>query len=102
MNYNSYNDFWIERLSYNAIQNGKNKFTKEEIQWALCLVEDDHRFGDAELDDKQKMAVDVLVWTARKYFLDQIEIKDKYLCDCHRNYGKDCLFPEKYRNGGCK
>ena len=29
-------------------------------------------------------------------------IKDKYVCDCHKNYGKDCLFPDKYRGGGCK
>lgn len=28
-------------------------------------------------------------------------IEDKYLCDCHRNHGKDCLFPEKYRKEGC-
>lgn len=26
---------------------------------------------------------------------------DNYICDCHRNYGKDCLFPEKYRKEGC-
>lgn len=36
-----------------------------------------------------------------EYFLDQLEIKDKYICDCHRNHGKDCLFPEKYRKEGC-
>ena len=36
-----------------------------------------------------------------EYFLDQIGIKDNYICDCHKNHGKDCLFPEKYRNGGC-
>lgn len=35
VNYNNYYQFWLERLSYDAIQNGKNKFTKEEIQWAL-------------------------------------------------------------------
>ena len=48
MNYNSYNHFWLERLSYDAIQNGKNHFTKEEIQWALkqTAYED---FGDYEL-----------------------------------------------------
>lgn len=71
MNYNNYNQFWLERLSYDAIQNGKNHFTKEEIQWALCWVDDDHRFGDGELDDKQKMAVDILVWAAQKYLEDK-------------------------------
>ena len=35
-----------------------------------------------------------------KWLEEQTLIKDKYLCDCHRNYGKDCLFPEKYRDGG--
>lgn len=37
-----------------------------------------------------------------EYFLDQLGIKDNYVCDCMKNYGKDCLFPEKYRDGGCK
>jgi len=82
MNYNSYNDFWMERMSWRAMENGTNTFTKEEIEWALRWVDDDHRFGDAELDDKQKMAVNILVWAAQKYLEGQIEIEDKYLCDC--------------------
>ncbi|MNR66748.1 hypothetical protein D3C85_1904060 [compost metagenome] len=27
---------------------------------------------------------------------------DYYICDCGKNYGKKCKYPEKYRNGGCK
>lgn len=71
MNYKSYNDFWMERMSRIAVENGTNTFTKEEIEWALHWVDDDHRFGDAELDDKQCMAVDILVWASRKYLEDK-------------------------------
>ena len=67
MNYNSYNDFWMERMSWSAMESGANIFTKEEIEWALRWADDDHHFGDGELDDKQKMVVDVLVWAAQKY-----------------------------------
>lgn len=28
--------------------------------------------------------------------------KDKYICDCCDNYGRDCNHPDKYRDGGCK
>lgn len=24
------------------------------------------------------------------------------VCDCEENYGKGCLYPEKYLSGGCK
>ena len=71
MNYNSYNDFWMERVSRTAMENGTNTFTKEDIEWALRLVDDDHRFGDGELDDKQKMAVDILIWSAQKHLEDK-------------------------------
>lgn len=67
MNYNSYNDFWMERMSWRAMESGANTFTKEEIEWALCWVDDDCHFGDGELCDKQKMAVDIVVWASRKY-----------------------------------
>ena len=30
------------------------------------------------------------------------KIKDNYVCDCMKNYGKICKYPEKYRGGGCK
>ena len=36
-----------------------------------------------------------------KWLEEQTAIKDKYPCDCHKNYGKDCLFPEKHREEGC-
>ena len=29
-------------------------------------------------------------------------IKDNYVCDCMKNYGKTCKYPEKYRKEGCK
>ena len=28
--------------------------------------------------------------------------KDSYVCDCDKNYGKDCEYPDNYRAGGCK
>ena len=32
------------------------------------------------------------------------KIADSYICDCGRswNTGKSCMFPDRYRNGGCK
>ena len=60
MNYNNYNQFWLERLSHDAIQNGKNHFTKEEIQWALKQA-DYKYFGDYEMDDNQRIAVSIMV-----------------------------------------
>lgn len=35
------------------------------------------------------------------YFYEQLEVEDSYICDCHKNYGKKCLYPEEYREGGC-
>ena len=32
----------------------------------------------------------------------RLEISDNYTCDCMKNYGKTCKYPEKYRDGGCK
>lgn len=29
-------------------------------------------------------------------------LTDKYICDCEKNYGKACKYPEKYKDGGCK
>ena len=29
-------------------------------------------------------------------------IRDSYVCDCEKNYGKNCKYPGKYRDGGCK
>lgn len=60
VNYNNYNQFWLERLSYDAIQNGKNQFTKEEIQWALKQA-DCKYFGDYEFSDNQRIAVSIMV-----------------------------------------
>lgn len=62
MKYSSYSDFWLERLSYDAIQNGNgnNHFTKEEIQWALKQA-DGKYFGDYEMDDNQRIAVSIMV-----------------------------------------
>ena len=60
MNYNNYQHFWLERLSYDAIQNGKSQFTKEEIQWALKQADYEY-FGDYEMDDNQRIAVSIMV-----------------------------------------
>lgn len=30
-----------------------------------------------------------------------LTVEDAYVCDCEKNYGKDCKHPEKYREGGC-
>lgn len=27
--------------------------------------------------------------------------KDSYVCDCERNYGKACKYPDRYKNEGC-
>ena len=60
MNYNNYQHFWLERLSYDAIQSGNNLFTKEEIQWALKQA-DYKYFDDYEMDDNQRIAVSIMI-----------------------------------------
>ena len=60
MNYNSYNDFWMERLSYEAIQKELNRFTEDEIRWAVKQA-DYKYFGDYEMDDNQRIAVSIMV-----------------------------------------
>ena len=27
---------------------------------------------------------------------------EKCICDCEKNYGKECKHPDKYKNGECK
>jgi len=36
------------------------------------------------------------------YFYEQLGVEDSYICDCCKAYGKKCLFPQKYREGGCR
>lgn len=31
----------------------------------------------------------------------ELEIQDSYICDCEKNYGGRCKYPEKYRTIGC-
>jgi len=33
---------------------------------------------------------------------EKLEFVNKHICDCEKNYGKDCLYPEKYESEGCK
>lgn len=63
MNYNNYNHFWLERLSYDAIQNGKNHFTKEEIHWALSQLKlaGSKYFNQCMMDDNQRIAMSIMV-----------------------------------------
>ncbi|QDP50351.1 MAG: hypothetical protein Tp178MES00d2C33159851_141 [Prokaryotic dsDNA virus sp.] len=61
-----YEEFWLERLSYKAKEQGTDTFTKEEVEWAIKQT-DYKYFGDYEFSDQQKMAVDILVWAAQEY-----------------------------------
>ena len=38
----------------------------------------------------------------RMWKVSELKISDNYTCDCEKNYGKNCKYPEKYRDGGCK
>lgn len=60
MNYNNYQHFWLERLSYEAIQKGLNRFTEDEIRWAVKQA-DYKYFGDYEMTDNQRIAVSIMV-----------------------------------------
>lgn len=55
----SYDQFWLKHFSYSV----KTHFTAEEIQWAIKQTEYKY-FGDYDLSDQQKMAVDILVWAS--------------------------------------
>ena len=37
--------------------------------------------------------------TDYQWWLD--DIPDKFICDCSLNYGKSCLYPDKYLTTGC-
>lgn len=53
-----YNQFWLSRLSLDA---QPVYFTKEEREWALRQA-DYKYFGDYEMDDSQRIALEILVW----------------------------------------
>lgn len=89
VNYDNYNHFWLERLSHDAIQNGKNHFTKEEIQWALKQADYEY-FGDYAMDDNQRIAVSIMVQVCEdelsrlvrmSNLQDEDSIKDNYVCE---------------------
>ena len=62
-------------------------------------------------DDEQQLLNDpeyARAWVEQElargtlYFYEQLGVEDPYICDCHRAYGKNCLYPRKYREGGCR
>lgn len=71
MNYEDYGAFWLGRVSLKAIEDGKNIFTREEVEWALSMT-DYKYFGVYEFDDKQKMAVDILAWAVQQYLREGV------------------------------
>ena len=70
MNYNTYDEFWLERLSYEPKQKGIY-FSREEREWALKQT-DYKYFGYYEFDDKQRIAVAILGWCA-EYMNKELE-----------------------------
>lgn len=62
-------------------------------------------YNDLEDDSfNMKVSVDHLKWLKEKRLTDlfvEERIEDSYVCDCGRNYGGRCQYPEKYRSGGC-
>ena len=56
----------------------------------------DDLIDEFELSDPEMME------QARKEAKEWSTFKDKYRCDCDTNYGKDCKYPDKYKDGGCK
>lgn len=61
----TYNQFYMERTSWSAEQKAPIHFTKEEIQWAIEQTEYKY-FGVYELDDKQQMAMEILLWVVKE------------------------------------
>lgn len=47
-------------------------------------------------DDNFHMELGLPLW------FDTYLIQDNYIYDCENNYGKNCKYPDRYRNGGCK
>lgn len=60
--YKSYDEFWLERLSYEA---QPASFTKEEVEWAIRQTEHKY-FGEYQLCDNELIAVDILVHVAKE------------------------------------
>ena len=61
----TYNQFYMERTSWNAEQKAPIHFTTEEIQWAIEQTEYKY-FGEYEMTDQQEMAVEILVWVSQQ------------------------------------
>ena len=88
----------------------KTKLSEEQVDKLQRLIVKKHymptheQFGHLEyiaqydIDDRKYLfhknsLMDVDVF--------ELILEDNYICDCEKNYGKDCKYPEKYREGGC-
>ena len=65
----TYDQFWLSRLSWMAIEKAPAYFTKEEREWALEQVEYKY-FGEYEMVDSQRIAVEIMVWCT-KYSIEE-------------------------------
>lgn len=61
-------------------------------------------------DDEQRLLSDpeyAQAWVeqeiarGRFYFYKELDVEDYYVCDCTKNYGKDCKHLDRYVEGGC-
>lgn len=62
---------------------------------------------DMETEYKLIADADFAADWVRQEVKNSVEWFDKQIhsgcvCDCGKNYGKSCLYPEKYLSGGCK
>ncbi len=62
LKYKDYEDFWLKRVSSNG---QPMEFSNYEVLWAITETENKY-FGEYELTDSQKAAIDILIWCAQE------------------------------------
>lgn len=64
----------------------------------MSIVKHFQEEGSVVLSEKQHSLKDWLEGVELPVYQEQCA----RVCDCEKNYGKGCLYPEKYLSGGCK
>ena len=88
----------------------KTKLSEEQVDKLQRLIVKKHYMPTHEqfghLEYMAQYEVDGRKYLFHKKSLMSVDVfelilEDNYICDCTKNYGKDCRHPERYREGGC-
>lgn len=92
MKYKDMTDEEVEELQVKIVKEG---WLPVEEKWSLHIYESRWEI------DGEKYILYKAIGREDSVIGEKLEFVNKHICDCEKNYGKDCLYPEKYENGGC-